>query len=65
MLDLISEISMADSGQIDEIVDAAIKRYEQFHPQWQVTTISIDKRRSRNEQIDCMISILEKMKSPE
>ncbi len=65
MPDLISEIWKVEPGQIGDVVDAALGRYQALYPQWEVTTISIDKRQSRSAQIDRMIAFLEKMKGME
>lgn len=56
------EINDADGEEITEILDIVLHRYKQLYPQWSVSVVSIDKCEDKNEQIDRMIAVLEKMK---
>ena len=63
MLDLIKEIALVDDMQISDVLDAARKRYNELFPDWEVSTVSIQRSTDRNEQIDRLIAMLQNMKT--
>ena len=63
MIDLINEIEYVDGNMIGSVLNAVLKRYNELFPEWEVSTISLHKCTDRNEQLDNMIMLLEKMKS--
>ena len=63
MFDLIKEIENANSEEIISILNAALSRYSVLFPDWEISTISVSKSEDRNEQLDRMITLLEKMKT--
>ena len=63
MQELLDGIARADSEELNELLQAVIKRYAELFPDWDISTISIRKCGDRNEQLDGMIRLLEKMKS--
>ena len=63
MFELIKEIKNANSKEIISILNAALSRYSVLFPDWEISTISVFKSEDRNEQLDRMITLLEKMKT--
>ena len=63
MLDWITEIENANGEEMDQILKAVLSRYSVLYPDWELCTVSILKREDRNEQLDRMIMLLEKMKT--
>ena len=63
MADVLQEISRAQDEELQEMMTALIKRYEEVFPAWELSVISIEKTGDRNEQIDRVIELLEKMKT--
>lgn len=60
---MVQEILQADISEIDELMQAVIRRYAMLFPDWEISTISIDKRSAKNEQLDIIIQMLERMKT--
>lgn len=63
MCKLIGEIAHANKSEIEELLKAVLKRYSALFPGWEVSTISLQKSSDRNEQLDWMIEMLQRMKS--
>ena len=63
MFNLIKQIEAADAESIDTILKAVLLRYRILFPDWEISTISILKNTDRNEQLDQMIAVLQKMKT--
>ena len=63
MFDLVEEIAQADGAAIDELLKAVLQRYAVLYPDWEISTISLQKSSDRNEQLDRMIAILQRMKT--
>ena len=63
MLDLWKEIAQADEMLLSQLLRAVLQRYEELFPDWEISTISLEKCSDTNEQLDRMITILEQMKS--
>ena len=61
-MDLLAQIAVADADHIHDVVLAAIKRYQELFPDWDIFYCSIDRSRNRNKQIDLQISLLERLK---
>ena len=62
MCELVHQVNMATENEIQEILSAARKRYEELFPDWEITVVSIDKTQDRNAQIDRLIQMLETMR---
>ena len=62
MESVISRIRRANGEELDIFRKEVLSRYAVLYPNWEVSTVSIDKCEDRNEQIDRMIQILEKCK---
>ena len=60
---VIDRILAAEENELEEILRAVLLRYAEVFPEWEVSTIAIDKTRERNEQLDQMIDMIEKMKT--
>ena len=63
MLALYDEIARADSVEIENLLDAVLRRYEALFPDWEISTFSVQKSTDRNEQLDRIIAMLQKMKN--
>ena len=63
MLDLWKEIAQADEMLLSKLLKAVLKRYEELFPDWEISTISVEKCSDINEQLDRMITMLEQMKN--
>lgn len=63
MNDLVEEITQADECEIEELLKAVLQRYAVLFPEWEVITISLDKNSDRDEQLDRIINMLQKMKT--
>ncbi len=63
MMDLTEEIAKANGEEMDQILKAVLSRYSVLYPDWELCTVSILKSEDRNEQLDRMIAMLEKMKT--
>ena len=62
MLDLLDAIKKANGEEMDEILKTVLFRFGELYPEWEISTISVSKSEDRNEQLDRMITLLEKMK---
>ncbi len=63
MIDLAKAVEQADETQIDDILQAVLRRYGELFPDWDVSTVSLSKSEDRNEQLDRIIGVLQKMKT--
>ena len=63
MMELTEEIAKANGEEMDQILKAVLSRYSVLYPDWELCTVSILKSEDRNEQLDRMIAMLEKMKT--
>ena len=63
MMDLTEEIAKANGEEMDQILKAVLSRYSVLYPDWELCTVSILKSEDRNEQLDRMIAMLERMKT--
>ncbi|MBR4016453.1 MAG: hypothetical protein IKK11_01395 [Oscillospiraceae bacterium] len=63
MVDLVEEIENADEILLDSLLKAVLRRYAVLFPDWEVSTISLQKSHDQNEQLDRIIQLLQNMKS--
>ena len=63
MVDLAEEIAHADEQEIEQLLKVVLQRYTVLFPDYEVSTVSLPKSSDRNEQLDCMIASLQKMKT--
>ena len=61
-MDLREMISRLKVEEIQDVLQALVERYRQLYPDWDINIISLEKKRSRNDQLDEMITLLESMK---
>lgn len=59
---LVDEISKIHEDEIEMILSTVLERYAVLFPNWEVSTISIQKNSNRNKQIDQMIAMLQNLK---
>ena len=64
MMDLIKEIEQVDGMEIDRVLQAILRRYAELFPDWEVSTISLEKASDRNEQLDRIMAVLQDLKKP-
>ena len=62
MYDLVEEIAKVGKGEIGELLEAVLDRYAVLYPDWNISTISLQKSEDRNEQLDRMIAVLRNLK---
>ena len=65
MLDWIERIEKASGEELDKILKAVCSRYRILYPNWELWTVSFSKSEDRNEQLDKMIQMLQRMKTLE
>ncbi len=65
MNDLLERIACAQQEEMSDLLDAVLCRYMELFPDWEISTISIDRNADRNHQIDKIIGLLETMKQSE
>ena len=63
MVDLVEEIAQANEIEVGKLLEAVLKRYAVLFPDWEISTVSLEKSSDRNEQLDRMIALLQKMKT--
>ena len=63
MENIYDQINKVPACEINEVVYAVVRRYGELFPDWEIGTYSIEKKGSRNEQIDRLINFLEKLKA--
>lgn len=61
MLDF-TQIEQANAVEITELLDAVLLRYQALFPEWEISTVSVEKVGDRNEQIDRIIRSLQNMR---
>ena len=63
MLDLLDAIKKANREEMDEILKTVLYRFGELYPEWEISTVSVLKSEDRNEQLDRIIMLLQKMKT--
>ena len=61
---MFEKIEKANEIEIERLLKAVLQRYGVLFPDWELSVVSVEKNTDRNEQIDRMIELLEKMKNP-
>lgn len=61
--DLVEEIAAADAAEIEKLLKAVLQRYAVLFPDWEVSTISLQRSSDRNYQLDQIIAMLQQLKS--
>lgn len=64
MIELIKKIEQLDGTEIDRVLQAILRRYAALFPDWEISTISLEKASDRNEQLDRIIAVLQNLKRP-
>lgn len=62
MSDLYEQIAQTDSAEIETLLDAVLRRYEELFPDWEISAVSVQKSDDRNKQLDRIIAMLQRMK---
>jgi len=62
LTDVLDYIAGASNMEIPQILDEVLFRYKVLYPDWNLSVVSIEKKGDKNEQLDQMIALLEKMK---
>ena len=55
-------IKTAEPEELEDILKALLERYRAVYPEWDVSVVSLEREADKNEQLDRMIQLLEKMK---
>ena len=64
MFELTEQITYADEQEIEQLLKAVLQRYAVLFPDYEISTVSLQKSSDRNEQLDRIIAALQKMKTP-
>ena len=59
---MIDQIMNAKPEELEDIVQAVLARYRELYPDWEIMFLSLDKKDNKNDQIDSIIALLNKMK---
>lgn len=59
-MNLLEKIKHADSDDMNDILLAVLARYRELFPEWEISTVSIEKKGDRNQQLDSIIELLKK-----
>lgn len=62
MNDLLLQIEQVQKNSMDELLKAVLRRYGELYPDWDISIISLEKKKSKAEQIDEIVQILLRMK---
>ena len=62
MVDLVQKIAQVDELEMDDVLKAVRQRYTELFPDWELSTISLQKSSDKNEQLGRVIAFLQKMK---
>lgn len=62
MQKLVEGVDQANEQEIEELLKAVLHRYAVLLPDLEVSAICLDKYADRNEQLDRIIQVLQKMK---
>ncbi len=56
-------IAQADAAQAERILNAVLQRYHQLYPNWEISTLALEKGKNRSSQIDGIIAMLQRIKA--
>ena len=62
-MDIFDLIDRLTDREIGEVVDAVLRRYNDLFPDWEIATVSINKKEDREEQLNNIIRLLENLKT--
>ncbi len=62
MASLVEEIARAEGEEIENLLQALRRRYAELFPDWEMCTVFLPRGDERNEQIDWVVTMLQKMK---
>ena len=62
MQELLEMMKEVKESEIQQVLDAVIKRYEQLYPDWTVSTVCVFRHADRNKQLEQTIRLLEALK---
>lgn len=64
MRSLVEEISLVNAEELEDLLRAVLKRYAVLFPDWEISTVSFQRGKDRNADIDRFIEVLTQMKDP-
>lgn len=59
---MLNMIKNAKPEEMNDILLAVRERYQELFPDWEVIIISLEKAVDKNEQLDRMIALMERLK---
>lgn len=59
---MIQYIKNAKPEELEDIMQAVLGRYRELYPNWEILFLSLDKKDNKNDQIDNIIALLNKMR---
>jgi len=61
-MDLLERIKQAKPEEINDLVTAVLERYRELFPGWDISVLSLEKAVDKNQQLDDVIALIEKLK---
>ena len=61
-MELLNEIKHVGKEEIQDVVQAVLERYRELYPEWDINVFSLEKSKDKNEQLDRIIGLAEKLK---
>ena len=62
MDNLLALIEQVSEHEVEDVLKAVLRRYGELFPDWEISTISVNKKEDRNKQIDQIIEFVNKMR---
>lgn len=62
MQDILAGTERVNKEQLDQILDAVLRRHKELYPEWEWNVFALEKQKDRNSQIEETIAFLRKMK---
>ena len=62
MDNLLAMIEQVSEHEVEDVLKAVLRRYGELFPDWEISTISVNKKEDRNKQIDQIIEFVNKMR---
>ena len=61
-MDVFDRIAAARGEELQELLQAVLRRYAVLYPDWEVNIYSLEKRQNKNEQLDRLIDFFKSRK---
>ena len=61
-MNLLSAIKQTKPEEISDLILAVQNRYNELFPDWELSFYTLERKKDKNEQLDAMIALMEKLK---